>query len=230
MLKIRTLVLLLLSFAAVPAAMAQVAAPPAAKPKKPHPGLLDPKQAVEKAPAKFDVLVSTTKGDLVITVQRDWSPNGADRFYNLVKIGYFKDIGIFRAIKGFMVQFGIHGDPNVNKAWSEATIKDDAQKRGISNKPGMITFARTSQPDSRSTQFFINLGSNGFLDPQGFTPFGQITKGADVITKINTEYGENTREVQSKFEAEGNDYIRKRYPKIDYIKSIQLMPPPKAKN
>ena len=198
------------------------------KPAEPHPGLMNPKLATAKAPEKFDVEVTTTKGNFTITVDRTWSPNGADRFYNLVSIGYFNDIGIFRAIKGFMFQFGIHGDPNVNKKWSDANIKDDPAK-GISNTPGTITFARTGAPDSRSTQFFINLGNNDFLDNQGFTPFGKVTKGADVITKINTEYGENPRSFQGQFEAKGNAYLKERMPKVDYIKSVRLAKPQKQK-
>jgi len=194
------------------------------KAKKAHPGLMDPAKANETAPEKFDVEFTTTKGDFTLTVQRDWSPNGADRFYNMVRIGYFEEIAFFRAIEGFMVQFGIHGDPKVNEKWFDATIKDD-KKKGISNEPGFITFAKTGQPDSRSTQFFLSLGSNGFLDSQGFTPFGKVTKGMEVVKKINTEYGENPRNenVQGDFKAMGNEYIKKRFPKIDFIKSVKLI-------
>ncbi len=192
--------------------------------KKPHPGLMDPAKANEEAPAKFDVEFATTKGNFTLTVQRDWSPNGADRFYNLVRVGYFKDIAFFRAIEGFMAQFGIHGDPEVNEKWFDATIKDDPNKR-ISNEPGFITFAKTGRPNSRSTQFFLNLGNNGFLDSQGFTPFGKVTKGMDVVKKINTEYGENppNENVQGDYKAMGNKYIKKRFPNIDFIKSVTLL-------
>ena len=210
---------------------AQNAAPAAqAKQTKPHPGLKDPKLANEKAPAKFDVEVVTTKGNFTISVNRDWSPNGADRFYNLVKIGYFQDIGIFRAIEGFMFQFGIHGDPQVNAVWGEATFPDDKPKRGVSNRIGTITFAKTQFPNSRSTQFFINLRNNDGLDYQGFTPFGVVSKGKEVITKINTEYGENPRgeNIQGRFKDEGNSFIKKRFPRLDFIKSIKLAKPQKA--
>lgn len=184
--------------------------------------LTDPKRAVEKAPEKFQAKVATTKGDFVIEVTREWSPNGADRFYNLVKIGFFQDIAIFRAIKGFMFQFGIHGDPKISRVWSEANIKDD-KYAGVSNKKGFITYAKSGRPNSRSTQFFINLSDNASLDRQGFTPFGRVVKGMDVVEKINTQYGENSPEVQGMFQARGNDYIKKRYPNLDYIKSISLV-------
>ena len=180
-----------------------------------------PEEATEKAPDKFRVKVETTKGDFVIEVNRAWSPNGADRFYNLVKIGYFQDIAVFRAIEGFMFQFGIHGDPKVNEVWSEAKIKDD-QDAGQSNIFGTITFAKTGVPNSRSVQFFINLGFNNRLDAMGFTPFGKVVEGEDVLKKINTEYGENSPEVQGRFQAEGNEFIIKKYPRLDMIKKISL--------
>jgi peptidyl-prolyl cis-trans isomerase A (cyclophilin A) len=187
-----------------------------------HPGLLDPSKANEQAPETFKVKMSTTKGDFVIAVTRKWSPNGADRFYNLVKIGYFQDIAIFRAIKGFMFQFGIHGDPNVSAKWSNSNIKDDPNA-GISNEKGFITFAKTGQPNSRSTQLFVNLGNNRGLDAQGFTPFGQVVSGMDVVEKINTEYGENPRDLQGNFEAGGNEYVLKRFPNLDIIKSATII-------
>ena len=191
--------------------------------KGPHPGLKDPKKATKKAPDKFQAKITTTKGDIVLEVVREWSPNGADRFYNLVDIGFFKDIAIFRAIEGFMFQFGIHGDPKVSRVWSDANIKDDPRVRSVSNTKGFITFAKSGLPNSRSTQFFINLGNNARLDGMGFTPFGRVVKGMDVVEKINTEYGENSGEVQGLFQARGNEYIKERYPKIDYIKSVSLV-------
>lgn len=194
----------------------------AEKKGKPHPALTDPSQATEKAPEEFQVKVETTKGDFLLVVKRKWSPNGADRFYNLIQIGYFKDIAIFRAIEGFMFQFGIHGDPKISDKWAEANIKDDPDA-GISNRKGFITYAKSGRPHSRSTQFFINLGNNGSLDRDGFTPFGEVTKGIEVIDKINTEYGENPRDVQSSFKANGNEYIKRRFPNIDFIKSMSLV-------
>ncbi|MEZ6094783.1 MAG: peptidylprolyl isomerase [Pirellulaceae bacterium] len=184
--------------------------------------LLNPEKANETAPDVFKAKFETTQGDFVMEVHREWSPNGADRFYNLVKIGYFTDIAIFRSIEGFMFQFGIHGDPAVNKAWDDANIKDDPSVKDISNTPGTITFAKTGLPNSRSVQFFINLNDNGRLDDMGFTPFGKVVEGADVFGKIFIT-DENPREVQGRFTAEGNDYIKQKYPDVDFINSVTLV-------
>jgi peptidyl-prolyl cis-trans isomerase A (cyclophilin A) len=183
-----------------------------------------PDQATETAPETFRARFKTTKGDFVVEVTREWAPNGADRFYNLVKLGYFKDISIFRAIEGFMFQFGIHGDPEMNKAWGESTIKDDPYN-DQSNKPGYLTFARTGRPDSRGSQLFINLGDNSFLDHQGFTPIGQVVEGMEIASEINTEYGENSGEVQGRLTEEGNAFIKEKYPNIDYITEIVIDDP-----
>ena len=184
--------------------------------------LMNPDKANEKAPDQFMVEVETTKGNFTIEVNREWSPNGADRFYNLVKVGYYTDIAIFRAIEGFMFQFGIHGDPKVSAKWREAKIDDDASVEDASNTEGFVTFAMAG-PDTRTTQLFINLGNNARLDSMGFTPFGKVTKGMDVVKKINTEYGENRGNIQGQFQAEGNDFIKKRFPNLDYIKSMKLV-------
>ncbi len=189
----------------------------------PNPALMNPKEANEESPAEFKVQIATTKGDIVLKVNREWSPNGADRFYNMVKIGYFDDIAIFRAIEGFMFQFGIHGDPKISAEWREATIDDDPSVEGVSNKKGYITFAKTGDPNSRSVQFFINLGDNGRLDRMGFTPFGQVVEGMDIVAQINTEYGENKRGEQGKLQSKGNAYIKGVAPNIDFIKSISLI-------
>lgn len=191
-----------------------------------HPALLDPSKATETAPPKFRAKFATTKGDFVIEVTRDWAPNGADRFYNMVRIGYFNDIAIFRAVDGFMFQFGIHGDPAVSNKWKNASIKDDPFNN-ISNLPGFVSFAQTGRPDSRSAQMFVNLGANDFLDqPQTgspFVPFGKVISGMDVVEKINTEYGENARDVQGNFMAKGNAYIKDKFPNIDFIKSVTVV-------
>ncbi len=182
-----------------------------------HPAMLDPSKATERAPDSFRVKFQTTKGDFVVQVNRDWAPNGADRFYNLVKIGYFDDVVFFRCIQGFMCQFGIHGDPAVNAVWSDAKIPDDEQKEGVSNREGYLTFARTGAPNSRSVQFFINMGNNSRLDSMGFTPIGRIVEGMDNFLKLNTEYGENDREDQGNFQQRGNAYILGKYPNLDRI-------------
>jgi peptidyl-prolyl cis-trans isomerase A (cyclophilin A) len=186
--------------------------------------LLDPSLANEKAPDKFKATFSTTKGDFVIEVTRDWAPNGADRFYNMVKIGYFDDAAFFRNIEGFMVQFGINGDPEVNRKWRRSNIKDDRVKQ--SNQRGFITFAQTSAPNSRSTQVFINFGDNGRLDDQRFAPFGRVVKGMDVVESLYNGYGEgfpNGRGPdQGRLQDEGNAYLKESFPKLDYIKKATI--------
>ncbi len=196
-----------------------------AKPSKPiPPALLAPEKATEKAPDKYKVKFVTTKGDVVIEVTRDWAPKGADRFYNLVKLGYFEDIAFFRVIDNFMAQFGIHGEPKVNAAWRKARIDDDKAKE--SNKRGYVTFA-TSGPNSRTVQMFINFKDNTMLDSQGFSPFGKVVKGMDVVDKLYKGYGEGAPRgrgpSQPLVQSRGNAYLQKDFPKLDYIKSASLM-------
>jgi peptidyl-prolyl cis-trans isomerase A (cyclophilin A) len=124
----------------------------------------------------------------VITVHRAWAPLGADRFYNLVKNGFYDETRFFRVIDGFMAQIGMHGDPSVQRAWTSARLQDDPVKE--SNKRGYVTFAHAG-PNSRTTQFFINFKDNGeSLDKQGFPPIGQVTTGMDVVDKLYSGYGE----------------------------------------
>ena len=190
-----------------------------------NPALLDPSLAKEKAPESFKVKFVTTKGDFVIEVNRDWAPNGADRFYNLVKIGYFKDVAFFRNIAGFMVQFGINGNPAVNAKWSESNIKDDPVKQ--SNTPGYVTYAQSGRPNSRSTQFFINFGDNSRLDGLRFAPFGKVVEGMDVVKSLYNGYGEGAPQGQGpeqrRLQEEGNAYLKKDFPKLDYIKSATIV-------
>ena len=192
---------------------------------KPNPALLDPSLAKDEAPDKFKAKFLTTKGEFVIEVTRDWAPNGADRFYNLVKIGYFKDVAFFRNIEGFMVQFGLNGDPKVNAKWSAANIKDDRVKE--SNKPGYITFAQASSPNSRSTQFFINFGDNSRLDRDRFAPFGKVIEGMDIVNSLYNGYGESAPQgrgpEQGRLKEEGNAYLKKSFPKLDYIKRVSII-------
>ena len=190
--------------------------------------LLKPSELKEKAPEQFKVKFVTNEGDFVIECYRKWAPNGADRFYNMVKNGYFKNIYIFRAIKGFMFQFGIHGNPKVSAAWREANIKDDDPANAVSNKPFTISFAQTNFPNSRSCQMFINLGDNAGLDVSRngstpFMPFGKVVTGKEVIGKIYTDYGENDASVQGTFMRAGNTYIKKKFPNLSYIKSAELV-------
>lgn len=190
-----------------------------------NPALLDPSLAKDRAPDEFKVRFSTTKGDFVIEVNRDWAPNGADRFYNLVKIGYFNDVAFFRNIEGFMVQFGINGDPAVNRKWKNSNIKDDPVKE--SNKRGYVTFAQRGDPNSRSTQFFVNFGDNSFLDGQRFAPFGRVVEGMKVVDSLYNGYGEGAPRGlgpdQGRLQDEGNAYLNRDFPKLDYIKTAKLV-------
>ena len=182
------------------------------------------------APDSFKAQFNTTKGKIVIEVTRSLSPNGVDRFYNLVKSGYFSDIAFFRVVPGFMCQFGIHGDPGVSAKWRDANINDDAVKG--SNTRGTITFA-TAGPGTRTTQLFINFGDNVGLDGQGFSPFGKVVQGMDVVDKINGEYGEGAPggngPNQGQVQMEGNAYLKKDFPNLDYIKSASILPADAAK-
>ncbi|MDP3541246.1 MAG: peptidylprolyl isomerase [Elusimicrobiota bacterium] len=186
-----------------------------------NPALLSPEKAVEKAPETFKVKLATTKGDLVVEVNRAWSPNGADRFYNLVKLGFYDDTAFFRIVNGFMAQIGIHGDPTVMAKWRTANIMDD-QPAGQSNKPGYVTFAKTGAPNSRSTQIFFNFGDNSFLDGQGFTPFGKVVDGSPVLGALNLEYGESPD--QGAIQSSGNAYLKASFPRLDYIKTARIVP------
>ena len=185
--------------------------------------LRSPASLTEQAPATFKVNFDTSAGPFVMEVHRDWAPNGADRFYNLVKNGFYDDIRFFRVIPGFMAQFGIHGTPAIQSAWRNAEIKDDPVKQ--SNKRGYVTFA-TAGPNTRTTQMFINFGDNAMLDRQGFAPFAQVTSGMDVVDKIYGGYGEGAPSGrgpnQQRVQMEGNAYLNKEFPKLDYVKAATI--------
>ena len=185
--------------------------------KQPNPALTNPALANEKAPAKFKVKFVTTKGTFVVEVTRAWAPIGADRVYNLVKIGYFKDIGFFRVMDNFMAQFGIHGDPSISRYWKGASIKDDPVVE--SNKRGFVTFAKMRAANTRTTQLFINFKDNSYLDKQGFAPFGKVIQGMDVVDKI---YKVEQKPNQGRILAEGNRYLAK-FPELDYIRSATIL-------
>jgi peptidyl-prolyl cis-trans isomerase A (cyclophilin A) len=190
-----------------------------------HPDLLDPSKASEKAPDVFKAKFTTTKGDFVVEVHREWAPNGADRFYDLVKLGFFDDTRFFRAVDGFMVQFGISGDPSVNTKWQSANVNDDPVKQ--SNKPGFVTFAQTNAPNSRSTQVFINYGDNSRLDGMRFAPFGQVVEGMDVVSSLYKGYGEGAPmgagPDQGRIQGQGNAYLDTAFPKLDAIKHAEIV-------
>jgi peptidyl-prolyl cis-trans isomerase A (cyclophilin A) len=188
-------------------------------------GLSDPASLNETAPDVYKVKFDTSKGPFVIEVHRDWAPNGADRFYNLVKNGFYDNDRFFRVVEGFMVQFGINGNPKISKVWRDANIKDDPVTQ--SNKRGMITFA-TSGPNSRTTQVFINFNDNVGLDGQGFSPFGQVVSGMKVVDSLYNGYGEGAPRGsgpdQGRVQDEGNAYLNKDFPMLDYVKKATIEP------
>ena len=196
-----------------------------AEPKVEPKDFADPAKLKATAPDSFKARFDTTKGAFTVEVTRSLAPNGADRFYNLVRSGYFTDLAFFRVIQGFMCQFGIHGDPQVAAVWRDAKIPDDPVK--TSNARGAITFA-TAGPNTRTTQLFINFGDNSKLDGMGFSPFGKVTEGMDVVDKINSEYGEGAPggagPNQGRIQNQGNAYLKKDFPNLDYIKSATILP------
>jgi peptidyl-prolyl cis-trans isomerase A (cyclophilin A) len=181
--------------------------------------LTNPAKLTAKAPATFKAKFDTTKGVFVVEVHREWSPHGADRFYNLVKNGYYDGVKFFRVVPNFVVQWGIHGDPAIATKWLQANIPDDAVKE--SNKRGFITYAMGGV-NTRSVQLFINLADNSRLDSTGFAPFGQVTDGMDVVDKLNGEYGNGLSELQGRIAAEGNAFLEKTYPHLDAIKKATI--------
>jgi peptidyl-prolyl cis-trans isomerase A (cyclophilin A) len=175
------------------------------------------------APDVYRVKLETSKGDVEIEVTRAWAPHGADRFYNLARHGFFDEVRFFRVVPKFMVQFGINGDPAISKWWRNARIPDDPATQ--SNKRGMITFA-TSGVDSRTTQVFINFKDNAFLDSQGFSPFGRVVTGMDVVDRLNGEYGETPSKGQGQMmiQTQGNAFLQASFPNLDYIKKASMLP------
>jgi peptidyl-prolyl cis-trans isomerase A (cyclophilin A) len=194
-----------------------------AVPAKAQGNLAFPANLNEKAPPTFKAKFDTSKGVFVIEVVRDWAPNGADRFYNLVKNGFYDNVRFFRVISGFMVQFGINGDPKVSAPWREARIADDPVKQ--SNKRGMITYAMAG-PNTRTSQVFINFGDNASLDSQGFSPFGRVISGMDVVDKLNAEYGEGAPRGrgpdQGRLQMEGNTYLQRDFSRLDFVKKATI--------
>jgi len=193
------------------------AAPLAAAGQASKAALKNPAEMKETAPATYKAKFETSAGDFVVEVHRAWAPKGADRFYNLVKHGFFDDCRFFRVVPNFMVQFGINGDPAVQANWVNNRIADDPVKE--SNKRGYITFA-TAGPNSRTTQVFINFADNTGLDRQGFGPFGTVTTGMEVVDKINAQYGQ--KPVQAQIQSQGNAYLNKDFPKLDYVKKATI--------
>lgn len=176
------------------------------------------------APAVFRVRFETSKGPFVVEAHRDWAPIGVDRFYQLVTSGYYDGNRFFRVMPGFIVQFGMHGDPAVGAKWEKLTIQDDPVTH--SNARGTVTFAKQNMPNTRSTHIFVNYGDNKFLDEMAFAPFGTVVSGMNVVDKINAQYGESPE--QGRISAEGNAYLEKEFPKLDFIRSARVVDAPVA--
>jgi peptidyl-prolyl cis-trans isomerase A (cyclophilin A) len=219
------------------AAQEEAAPPPAETAKEPEPepepeppkpapeqtaakkSLLNPSALKEQAPEVFRAKWETSKGDVIIEVTRSWAPKGVDRFYNLVKNGYFDECRFFRVVPNFIVQIGMHPDPKVSRVWSEARISDDPVTK--TNRRGTITFA-TAGPNTRTTQLFINFKANASLDSQGFAPFGTVVEGMDIVDGLYAGYGQAPE--QGMIRAKGNQYLNEQFPKLDYIKSATILP------
>jgi peptidyl-prolyl cis-trans isomerase A (cyclophilin A) len=185
--------------------------------------LLKPSLLKEQAPATYQVKFDTTRGEFTVTVHRDWAPAGADRFYNLVKHHYYDGARIYRVIPGFVAQFGINANPPVNAAWAKATIKDDPVTQ--KNLRGTLTFAKTSLPNSRTTEIFINLKDNTGLDPQGFAPFATVDdKGMNIVEMFYDQYPDPAgANEQPNMEKGGEPYIASKFPKLDAIKTATII-------
>lgn len=208
---------------AAPAAKSATPAASAAKkapaPAAAAPNLLRPATLKARAPEVYKVKFTTTKGDVIIQVNRAWAPIGADRFYNLVRGGFYKDAAFFRVVPNFVAQFGIPARPDVAAVWDHAYLVDDRVTQ--SNKRGTLTFA-TAGPNTRTTQIFINFGDNVRLDTQGFAPFGQVIEGMELVDKFFAGYGESPD--QGRITAMGKAYLDKSFPNLDRIVTAVVMP------
>ena len=187
--------------------------------------LMRPAELAETAPDMYRARFQTNEGVFVVEVNRAWAPNGADRFYVLVKNGYFDDARFFRVIDGFMAQFGMHGEPQVQVRWSAASIPDD--RVTASNIRGTVTFAMRG-PNTRTTQLFINLVDNSGLDGDGFAPIGSVVEGMEVVDRIHSGYGEladrgGNGPIVQNIAARGNEYLAEGFPEMDYVVSAVLV-------
>ena len=197
----------------------------ACKGEEVSPALRNPLLSGDQAPEKFKAKFTTTKGDFVVEITRAWAPLGADRFYNLIKVGFFKDVAFYRVVDGFVVQFGIHGDPDIQSAWRENRIGDDPRKQ--SNERGMIAFAMDG-PKSRSTELVISLKDNrDRLDKVGVAPIGKMIDGLKVVESLYKEYGDKPPNGKGPDPAQviisGNSLLKKSFPNLDYITGAALL-------
>lgn len=182
--------------------------------------LRNPSQLTDTAPDVYRARFETSKGEFVIEVHRAWAPRAADRFYNLVKYGFYDDARFFRVLDGFMAQFGLNGDPAIQRAWRSAQFPDEPTTQ--SNLRGYVTFARSGAPHSRDTQVFISYTDNSHLDPQGFAPFGQVVSGMEVVDELYSGYGRQNVPDQQRLIRDGNAYLEREYPLLDYVRTAVI--------
>ena len=186
--------------------------------------LMRPAELAETAPDVYRARFQTNEGVFVVEVNRAWAPNGADRFYVLVKNGFFDGVRFFRVIEDFVAQFGMHADPYVTAAWANYAIPDDPVTR--SNLRGALTFA-TSGPNARTTQVFINVRDNTNLDAMGFPPVGQVVEGMEVVDALHSGYGDGppngTGPIQQNIRASGNAYLTESFPELDYVEQATIV-------
>jgi len=186
--------------------------------------LLQPRDFTETAPGTYQVRLETTKGEIRIVVTRDWAPLAADRFYNLVSAGYYDGVAFHRVLSGFIAEFGIHGDPWVNAAWRQALMVDEPVRQ--SNTRGRVSFSKNT-PNSRTVQVFVNLKDNGSLDEQGFSPFGEVAEGMDVVEALYAEYGDGPPRGEGVYQAmaiaRGDEYLNEEFPLLDRIERARIV-------
>jgi peptidyl-prolyl cis-trans isomerase A (cyclophilin A) len=204
-------------------ACGQESPPEEAPPENP---LLQPRSYRETAPDRYRVRLQTTKGDIVIDVTRAWAPLAADRFYNLVKAGYYDGIAFHRVMPNFVAEFGVHGDPWVNAAWRQALMADEPVRE--SNARGRVSFSKNT-PNSRTVQVFINLKDNPGLDEQGFSPFGEVVEGMDVADSLYSGYGDGPPRGEGVYQAmaiaRGDEYLNEEFPLLDRIETAEIVTP-----
>ena len=183
--------------------------------------LMDPSRLTEQAPDVYRARFETSAGAFVVEVHREWAPLAADRFYNLVKNGFYDNVRFFRVRSGFMAQFGLNGDPEIQRRWQSANLRDEPVKQ--SNTRGFVSFTKENLPHTRFTQVFINYADNSYLDEQGFAPFGRVVTGMDVVDKLHSGYGRQNEPDQRRIIREGNAYLEKEYPKLDLVKRATIL-------
>jgi peptidyl-prolyl cis-trans isomerase A (cyclophilin A) len=185
----------------------------------------DPAALSAPAPDSFKVAVETSKGNFTIVARRDWAPRGVDRFYHLVQLGFYDEARFFRVLRGFMAQFGLHGDPRVNAAWDPLSIPDDPVKQ--TNRRGTVSYAMAG-PNTRTTQLFINYSDNANLDGMGFAPIGEVIDGMATVDSLYANYGEGAPDGsgpdQSRIATQGNAYLTQNFPRLDFIRRARVVP------